>query len=166
VFTYTNVLDGWRRPVDFFLIHWMGYENYSSVLSVRSDRLQDAQQRECLELIVPAMQQAWVDFLVDPEPVSASVIEILDIYDTFFKVSKPLNDRAIEMFSQFELASNGTDAAFGNFDVSRMNRLFDIVTDVYTERGTPLASDTRAAESYTNDFIDPSISLPVLEKSS
>jgi hypothetical protein len=160
VFTYTNVLEGWRHPVDFFLIHWMGYENYSSVLSVRSDRLEQAQHRECLGLLVPTMQQAWVDFLTDPEPVSRSVIEILDTYDTFFKVTKPLNDRAIEMFSEFQLATNGTDATFGNFDVSRMNRLFEIVTDVYVGRGTPLASDARAADAYTNDFIDPSVGLP------
>lgn len=159
VYTYTEALAEWRHPVDFFLIHWMGYENYPSAVAVRSSAVQDPQLRDCLAAFVPTMQQAWVDFLGDPEPVSSELIKINDTYDTFFKLSVGLNARALEMFSEFSLATNGKDNTYGNFDVSRMNRLFDIVKDVFAKRGTPLPEGLRPADAYTNDFTNPAIGL-------
>ena len=34
VYTYENDLTGWKKQVDFFLIHWFGYENYPAMLSL------------------------------------------------------------------------------------------------------------------------------------
>jgi hypothetical protein len=157
VYTYENLLDGWKRPVDFFLIHWMGYENYPAMLSVRADRLEE--HRACLAALVPILQQAWVDFLGQPGPVSDALVSIVDDYDTFFRISEGLNERAIEMFDQFELASNGSDDTYGNFDTERVQRLVTILQQVYADRGTPLDPSLQAADVVTNEFIDPSIGL-------
>lgn len=160
VYTYTELLPQWRHPVDFFLIHWMGYENYPSVAAVRTSATQDPQMRACLQAFVPTMQQAWVDFLADPEPTADELVRINQTYDTFFQISDGLNDRALEMFTEFGLATNGRDTTYGNFDVSRMNRLFDIVKGVFEQRQTPLPEGLRPADAYTNDFIDPAIGVP------
>jgi hypothetical protein len=157
VFTYENLIDGWRKPVDFFLIHWMGYENYPAMLSVPSDRL-DA-SRACLRELVPVMQRAWVDYLTDPSATNDTLVEVNDTYDTFFKLSKGLNARAMAMFSQFKLATNGSDEVLGNFDDARVERMVRIVSDVLTARGTPLPSGVTAASVATNEFVDSSIGL-------
>lgn len=157
VYTYSNLIEEWKRPVDFFLIHWMGYENYPAMLTVRADKLEAS--KACLVALVPSLQKAWVDFLAAPKVVADELVKIDEGYDTFFKISSGLNDRAIEMFSQFELATNGSDNVYGNFDVGRVSRLFDIVKGVYAKRKTPLPDTIHATDVYTNAFIDPSIGI-------
>lgn len=157
VFTYTNLLEGWKRPVDFFLIHWMGYENYPAMLSIRADQLEA--QSDCLRELVPSLQKAWVDFLAAPGPVSDQLVVISDTFDTFFKISPELNERAVEMFTQFELATNGADDVYGNFDPSRVGRLFEILRNVYAKRGTPLPESLKPGDVFTNDFVDPDIGI-------
>ncbi len=157
VFTYENLVEGWRKPVDFFLIHWFGYENYPAMLSVPTAKL--AERASCLQALVPELQRAWVDFLNDPEATSGALVEISDTYDTFFKISAGLNERAIRMFSQFRLATNGTDDVYGNFDPARVDRMVRIVTDIYRTRGTPIPGTVTADTVATNEFIDPTIGL-------
>jgi len=157
VFTYENLVDGWRKPVDFFLIHWMGYENYPAMLSLPKSRLEAA--RPCLTELVPVLQRAWVDYLTKPTPVNDTLVRIDDTYDTFFKISKGLNTRAMQMFSQFKLATNGSDDVLGNFDVGRVDRMVRIVSDVLKARGTTLPPTLSAADVTTNEFIDTSIGL-------
>jgi hypothetical protein len=157
VYTYENELGGWRRPIDFFLIHWLGYENYPAMLSVRSDRL--AQSSACLKLLVPVLQRAWVDFLTEPNQVSAAIVSIDDTYNTFFKVSKALNDEAIRKMRQYQIASNGADSIYGNFDEDRVSRFVAIVQDIYRKRGRPLPTGISTSDIVTNQFIDPAISL-------
>ena len=158
VFTYESELDAWKRPVDFFLLHWLGYENYPAMIVARSGDV--AAQRDCLAALVPVMQRAWADFLVDPGPTSRKVVDILDTYDTFFKVSEALNERAIEIFKQYEIASNGPDATLGNFDEARVGRLLGIVGDVYAKRNDPLPAGLQPSDIVTNEFVDPAIGLP------
>lgn len=158
VFTYEEGLPEWRRPVDFFLIHWLGYETYPETLTMQTAKLQE--RSDCLKLLVPVMQRAWVDFLTNPEPVSQTVVATLDTYDTFFKVSPALNSRAIEIFKQYEIASNGSDATLGNFDEDRVDRMIKIVSDILSGRGEKLPEGLSASDIMTNDFVDPAIGLP------
>jgi hypothetical protein len=61
---------------------------------------------------------------------------------------------------QYEIASNGSDGTYGNFDVDRVGRFVGIVEDIYRKRGNPLPSGISADAVVTNEFIDPTISLP------
>lgn len=155
VYSYTHDLPGWQKPVDFFLIHWFGYENYPAMISIRSDRLDAA--RSCLTLLVPELQRAWVDFLDKPDDVNRTIVSVLDTYDSFFKVSEELNEDAERKFVQYKIASNGADDIYGNFDISRVERFIPIVEDIYAQRGTPLPA-VRASDIVTNEFVDPTIS--------
>ena len=157
VYTYTNVLEEWKRPVDFFLIHWMGYENYPAMMTIRTDRLNA--QRACLDLLVPTLQRAWVEFLNEPTEVADTLVAINETFDTFFSITPDLNKQAIAMFSEFELATNGSDQVYGNFDPERVNRLFDIVEGIYAGRDKPLPATLVAADVYTNAFIDDEVGL-------
>ena len=158
VYTYENDLEGWRKRVDFFLIHWFGYENYPAMLTIRADRL--AAERPCLERLVPVLQQAWVDFLTGPDEVSATVVDVVAAYDTFWQLSTGLNADAVGKMRQYEIASNGSDDTYGNFDESRADRFFGIVAQIFAQRGTPLPAGLSARDIVTNEFIDPAVSLP------
>ena len=158
VFTYEEAMPEWQRPVDFFLIHWLGYEVYPETLTMQTAEL--AEQRNCLKLLVPTMQRAWVDFLTEPDPVSQTVVSTLEAYDSFFKVSPALNSRAIDLFKQYEIASNGSDDTLGNFDEARVDRMITIVSDIFAARGQQLPKGLKAADVVTNEFVDPAIRLP------
>jgi hypothetical protein len=158
VYTYEHDLEGWQKRVDFFLIHWLGYENYPAMLTIRADRL--ASERACLERLVPVLQRAWVDFLTEPDEVSEATVAIVDIYDTFFRVSPELNADAVRKLRQYEIASNGPDGIYGNFDLARADRFFGVVADIYADRATLLPAGLSARDVLTNEFIDPSVSLP------
>ncbi len=158
VFTYEEGMAEWQRPVDFFLIHWLGYESYPETLAMQTAKVD--RERDCLRLLVPVMQQAWVDFFVDPAPVGDAVVATLNTYDTFFKVSPELNDRAIDIFRQYEIASNGADQTLGNFDEARVDRMIAIVSDVFAARGEKIPDGLTATDVMTNEFVDPEIRLP------
>lgn len=79
---YENELEAWAKPVEFFLIHWLGYENYPAMLSLPTSEL--AGRSDCLQLLVPTLQQAWVDFFADPEPAIAAIDQANATYDTFW----------------------------------------------------------------------------------
>jgi hypothetical protein len=128
------------------------------MLTTFRDRL-DA-QRPCLQRLVPLLQQAWVDFLADPKPVSRAIVGVDDTYDTFFKVSEALNADALAKMKQYEITSNGGDATYGNFDMDRVGRFVGIVEDIYRNRGNPLPAGITAGSVATNEFIDSHISLP------
>jgi hypothetical protein len=158
VFTYTEALPEWRRPVDFFLIHWLGYETYPETLAMATDRV--AAESDCLELLVPVLQQAWVDFFLAPGEVSTTVVRTLDTFDTFFRVTPELNERAVEIFKQYGIGSNGPDPTLGNFDTARVERMIGIVNDLRADRGDKVAAGLTAADIMTNEFVDDSIGLP------
>ncbi len=159
-FFYSQELPGWSRPVEFFLIHWLGYENYPQVLSLPTERLDS--QRDCLELLVPVMQQATVDFFADPDPALQAIVDANTAYDTFWTVTPALNQAAVKTMRQYDIASNGSDDIYGNFDDERVSRLIDIVTEVIEDRDPSVTGTIAVSDVVTNEFIDPTISLAPL----
>lgn len=158
VYFYENELDEWGKEVDFFLIHWFGYENYPSALSIQTDRLEE--EEACLELFVPIVQQGWVDYFANPEPIAETIVSVNETYDTFWQVSKELSLAAVETMRTYRIAANGPDDTYGNFDEARVERFIAVVQDVLERRGVDIETPVETADVVTNDFIDPDISLP------
>ncbi|MFN0091155.1 MAG: ABC transporter substrate-binding protein [Acidimicrobiales bacterium] len=155
VYLYTEGEVGWKKPVDFLLVHWSGYEAYPQAYTVRADRV--GELSPCLRLFVPVLQQAAVDFFADPQPVSEQLVEIVEAQSTFWQISKRLNQKAVEIFDTFEIAGNGPDTTYGNFDDKRMERFTKLMTGLFQGKANPVKPGLRADEVYTNAFIDPSI---------
>jgi len=121
IYKYENDIawkDGAPADVEFFLIHDLGFEDYPAMYSVRADRLDELSP--CLEVLVPMLSQAWVDFLGEPQPVADALIEITEGYDTFWRLSEGLNAEALVLFAD-GIAVNGTDGTYCGFDEDRIN---------------------------------------------
>jgi hypothetical protein len=153
-FSYEQVYEEWARPVAFELIHDAGLEVYSQPLAVRAGDLEEL--RPCLELLVPAVQQAAVDFVTDPAETNALIVEVVETFDDFWVYPAELAEFSVATMLELELIANGPDATLGNFVEDRVQG----VIDQMTAAGMGVPEGLTAADIVTNEFIDDSIGLP------
>jgi hypothetical protein len=158
IYKYEQLVD-WKNgapaPVEFLLIDELGWKPYPGPYTVLTERLEELSP--CLELFVPQLQQAWVDFLEDPRPIGDEIIAVTEVYNNFWTLSPELNDVAFELFDSTGVASNGPDDTYGNFDPERISIMFDQMKAVMEAEGQQLPDGYTAESGYTNEFIDPSI---------
>ena len=158
IYKYENEIewkDGAPAPVDYAIIHELGWQPYPAAYSVLTERLDELSP--CLELLVPMLQQAWVDYLDNPEPIGDVVIEVTEAYNNYWTLSPELNAQAFELFESDGYGSNGPDDTYGNFDAERIQTLFDDFGPILEENDITLPDGYTAESSYTNEFIDESI---------
>ena len=72
---YQNEIEDWGgQPIDFLVVAEFGWEAYPGVgsLSVRPDVIEE--EADCLEVLVPRIQQAAVEFAQDPSDSGSDAI--------------------------------------------------------------------------------------------
>ena len=157
-FRYENEIDGWLKPVDFMLTHDAGFEIYQSAVSVRSGDIE--RYRECLELIVPIMQEDLVNYFNDPQPINDKLDDIVKELDSFWTSSKPGHAAATVAMRDLGLVTDAGNGFVGDMDGDRIQGLLDILTPIFTAQGVEgFDPSVTPSDLYTNEFLDPSISL-------
>lgn len=158
-YKYENDIEEWGKPVEYLLIHDAGYEIYPSSLAVRPERIDE--EAECLEAVVPIMQQAQVDYMADPEPINDFFLQYVEDMASFWTLSEAGNADAVEVLLEEELVSNGPDDVLGNFDMERIQTLIDESVPIFESVGVDSIKEGVTAEDIaTNEFIDDTIGLP------
>ena len=152
-YTYENVYEEWGKPVRYQTLHDAGFEVYSQTLSVVPDRLEEL--RPCLELFVPIVQQAAIDYIGAPDRANAIIIDAVEQYDDFWVYDQGLADYSVETQRDSGFVGNGPNDTLGDMDEERVQRVIDQIRDA----GIEVPDDLTAAEIVTNEFVDPSIGL-------
>ncbi len=148
----------WGKPVEFLLVN-EEYPVYQNSLAIRSDRVAD--ETPCLELLVPLLQQAAVDFTADPEPISQLLVDyVAQIDGGGFTQSAGKVADAVAKQTEYDVVANGPDGVFGSFDDARVQEIIDTLTVALTNEGTPPKEGIVPADVYTNEFLDATIALP------
>ena len=158
IFKYENEIpwkDGAPADVEFALIHELGWQPYPAMYTVLTDRLEELSP--CLTVLVPVLQQAWVDFFADPTPVADKIIEVAASYNNYWSVSTEINEAAFPIMDELGISSNGPDDTYGNIDPARVDALFAELVPIMEAAGLELPAGYTAESAYTNEFIDPSI---------
>lgn len=156
-YRWENDVEGWMKPVESLLVHDSGYEIYPQGLAVRADDLADSS--DCLELLVPMIQQAQVDYAEDPGSTNDVLVNIADAIGDGPPTTADGNADAVEVMLDLGLVGNGPDETLGNFDMARVDETIDLLRPIFAARDTEVPDDLAAADIVTNDFIDPSIHL-------
>ena len=157
-YRYENEIEGWLQPVDFLLTHDAGFEIYQSAVSVRSGDIE--RYRECLELIVPIMQEDLVNYFNDPQPINDKLDDIVKELDSFWTSSKPGHAAATVAMRDLGLVTDGGNGFVGDMDGDRIQVLLDSLTPIFTAQGVEgFDPGVTPSDLYTNEFLDPSISL-------
>jgi hypothetical protein len=163
VYTIERLFEQWNQPVRAVLINDLGFEVYPQALSVATEQLETLSP--CLELLVPIIQQAQVDYMNDPLEVNTMIAEYNEAGNgaDFWKTPLELNQSAVQIMEEFELISNdpGT-GALGGIDIARVQGVIDILRPIldgdpaFAENFNP---DITAEDIATNEFIDETISF-------
>jgi hypothetical protein len=154
-YRYENEL-GFGKPVDFLLIDDV-LPIYQGALSVKPETLTES--RDCLEAVVPIFQQAIVDYFADPEPVNEMLLQHVIDLDSFWTATSESHAAGTAAMVDLGLVSDGPDGTVGDFDGDRIDGLIAQLTPVYESAGIDVPDDLTAADLFTNEFLDPDISL-------
>ncbi|GLQ10103.1 hypothetical protein GCM10007913_20350 [Devosia yakushimensis] len=152
-FTHGN---NWAKPIDYLLMSDVGYVNYTGMLSVATNRLEEL--APCLEKLVPIIQQAEVDYVTDPAEVNGLITAFNEAGNSagYWKTDAGLMAYATKALVDSGVISNGSNDTLGDFDMARVATLFDLVKGGLDERADPAVTPESVV---TNRFIDPSIGL-------
>jgi hypothetical protein len=158
-YVYAEEIPDWGKPVSFQLVHDTGFEAYTQTMSIRSgdkDRL-----APCLRKLVPVIQRSIVEFATKPAETNDLIVKLVAAYDDeIWQYSPELAKFSVTQQLDLGIVGNGPDQTIGNFDLARVDGVLDIVRTIFAGRRQPLKEGLRAEDLATNEFIDPSISLP------
>ncbi len=156
-FRYENDIEEWMRPVNYMLIHDAPFEIYQSAVSVRARDLDP--YRECLEMFVPIMQQALVDYITNPGPINTRLDEIVKELDSFWTSSIEGHNHASDTMVDLGLITDGDNGYVGDMEAGRIQNLIDELVPIWIGGTESLDPDVTAEDIFTNEFLDTSISI-------
>jgi hypothetical protein len=156
-YKYEHDIKEWGKPVDFLLLHDSGWKIYQSNIVVRPQTVET--YRECLQKLVPMWQQSEVDYINNPGPINDLILQIVTEMNTFWTLSKELNDDANQKMRELGIVSNGPDDTLGNYDFDRLTTFFNEFVPIVKAKGVEVPDDLTPQDIATNEFIDPSIGL-------
>ncbi len=153
IYKYENDIawkDGGPADVSFYTVGDLGFENYPAAITMLQSRADELDS--CLTELVPVMQQAWVDFLNDPKPITDAMIAVNETHDGFWSLSEELNEAGMALVESDGYAVNSSDGTYCSFDPERMQTLYDILQPIYAEQGTEVADSVDSV--YTNKYCE------------
>lgn len=141
---------GWQ------LLHDVGWSQYPQNLAIRSDRL--GALRSCLQLLVPMMQHAKLDYMADPQRTNALIVRVVAEFDSYWTQSE--SDVAYGHASMLDLGviGNGTTPTFGDLETERVDAFIATATPILRDQGLDVP-DLRAGDIVTAEFLDPAITF-------
>lgn len=157
-YLYEKELAGWRRPLEYQLLHDMGYPLYSHAVAIRSG---DRERLDpCLRRLVPILQRSQVEFVRAPAVTNQAVTRLAGEYEPGRTYPPAQAEFAVRQALRLGLVSNGPNATLGEFDLGRVRRVIDALDPILRERDRPTTARTTPESLATNDYVDRAIGLP------
>ena len=156
-YNYENTIDGWKKPVDYQLIHDAGFPTYKSALAVRADAKDD--NADCLKELIPVLQRGTKSYMEDPTAANDLIVKSVADFNSGWVYDQGNADYGVSKMRDEGLVADGADGTLGSFEDARLEELVDILTPIFAEQNTPVKDGIAMDEIATNEFLDPSISL-------
>lgn len=155
-FRYANLESG-SIETAYQLVHDAGWTSYPQNLAINKLRLETL--RPCLAKLVPMMQQAQIDFVASPDRTVATILDVVEQFDTTWSQSAELANYAIATMKGLGIVGNGDSTTFGDFESPRLDDFIVRATPILREQGLTIP-DLTASDIATNEFLNPDITLP------
>ncbi|AWT25131.1 MULTISPECIES: ABC transporter substrate-binding protein [Corynebacterium] len=156
-YNYENTIEGWKKPVEYQLIHDVGFPTYKSALAVRADA-KDA-NADCLKELVPVLQRGEKSYLDNPDATNELIVETVSEFNSGWVYDAGNASYGVDKMRDEKLVANGADGTLGSFEDARLSRLVDILTPIFAAQNTPVKDGVKNSEFATNEFLDPGVSL-------
>jgi hypothetical protein len=157
-YLYEHEIKQWAKPLKYSLVNDAGYPVYFSSVSVRAG--DKAKLAPCLKKLVPILQQSQIDFVANPEPAIAVILDLVKQYETGWVYDKGLAEYSAKALKDLGMVDNGPDGVLGNFDMGRVNRIIDIMTPIMAGQKQTVRQGLTAQDIATNEFINQQTKLP------
>ena len=157
-FYYENVLTDWAKPVAYQTIHEAGWTAYAQSLGGTPANI--AANTECLKLLVPMIQQSQVDYVSDPTRTNTLILDLVTQFNNGWLYDAGQAAAGVELALSNNLIANSPDGTLGSFDMDRITAFIATAVPVYSTIGAKMKDGLTAADIVTNEFIDPTITLP------
>lgn len=154
-YIYEHEVSAWGKPVKFQLVNDTGYPIYPESVSVRTGDLEKL--TPCLKKLVPVLQQADVDYIHNPSETNKLIVQLVNSYNNGWVYDEQVADFGVSQMKKLKIASNGDNGYVGDFDESRVQKVIDITTPIFTKSGSAPKAGLKATDLYTNEFLDKSI---------
>jgi hypothetical protein len=149
----------WGKPVKYLLVGSQNYPVYQDTIAVRSDQL--TTDSPCLKKLVPLFQEASVQYAKSPATAESAIVKFTNSLEgTGVAVSAGEASYAYTSQLKSGLIANGTDGVYGSFDTAREQSAITKLTPVFESEGVHPKAGLTPADLSTNEFLDPSITLP------
>jgi len=155
---YEKVLTDWMKPVAYQTIHAAGWTAYAQSLGGTPENI--AKYTDCLKLLVPIIQKSQVDYVTDPSRANALILDLVTQFNNGWLYDAGQADAAVQFALSEKLIANSPDGTLGSFDMDRVTTFIATAVPIYKTIGAKMQADITAANIVTNEFIDPTITLP------
>jgi len=105
------------------------------------------------------MQHAQLDYIAAPQRTNAIIIAAVKAFDTFWTQDESLTAYAVDTMLSLGIIANGDTPTFGDFESPRIDDFITKAIPILRAQGVEVP-DLTAADIATNEFLDPTISLP------
>lgn len=153
-YAYRYIYRDWMKDIAYQYIHEAGWQPYAMTVSATPEQL--TRNEQCLQLLIPALQQATKNFFSSPESAIARIVDAARKFAGTWSYSPEQARAALEIITSDGLAGNGTDNVLGSFDLQRTTDFLAAFRQAYPEVST---SSITAAQLFTNDYLDASVSF-------
>jgi hypothetical protein len=157
-YLYQHEIKQWGKPLKYALVNDAGFQTYFSSVSIRA--ADKAKLAPCLKKLVPILQQSQIDFIANPEPAIAVILDLVKQYKTGWVYSKGLAEYSANALKQLGIVDNGRDGILGNFDMARVNKIMEIMTPIMAGQKQQVKEGLKAEDIATNEFINQQTKLP------
>jgi hypothetical protein len=155
-YIYEHEVTSWARPVAAQLLYEVGFTIYPEPYAVRTADIEE--QRECLEKLVPILQQSQIDYIADPGDTNDLIVELVEEYNTGWQYSTGVAEFATAaMLEHGVVANDPASGVFGAFDMDRVQEIIDTFGAILDTAN--IKEDLVPEDLVTNEFLDTSITL-------
>lgn len=155
---YENKLEQWMKPIRYQYLHETGWIPYAQTLAVTPDN--KTEYNDCLSKLVPLIQRAQLDYVLDPSPTNEVIVDVVQTLNPTTQYDFELAMASADKQVTDRLVSNSPDGILGSFDLARVEDFIATAAPIYSARGDKVRESLTALDLVTNEYIDPSISLP------
>lgn len=160
-YLYETELAEWGKPVAYEYINDIGWENYAQSIATKPENI--TKYADCFKALVPMIQQSSVDYLADPSHGNKVILDASASFGEAFgwTYTEGAANFGVETIKKDGLQANDpASGVIGQFDMDRVAGLIEIAVPIYTANGATPKEGVTPEDIVTNEFIDPSISLP------
>jgi len=158
-YDYEHVISQYGKPVSYLLVRNSGYVPYPEALAAKPDVVR--KMRPCFKQLVPLVQKAEVDYMANPKPTNAKLVDIVTQLNTFWKLTPGGVAYNAATQKKLKLVQDGPDCTLGNFSMKRLQGVVNQLLPIYKADNVDTFKDgLKASDVATNEFIDPKIGLP------